>query len=89
MVGVPPGSQFANRGIGTTLFRVSTELGRKRGFKRGVTECTGHYSQAAARKIGFQERARLTYRDFRFEGRPVFANIEPPHTDLILFERQF
>lgn len=89
MVGVPPGSRFARRGIASTLFRVSTNLGHDRGFKRCVTECTGLYSQTAARKTGFQERARLAYRDFRFEGRAVFSEIEPPHTDLILFEREF
>ena len=89
MVGVPPGSRFAKRGIASTLFRVSADLGRNRGFKRCVTECTGHYSQTAARKAGFQERARLAYRDFRFEGRAVFAEIEPPHTHVILYEREF
>ena len=89
MVGVPPGSRFAKRGIASTLFRVSTDLGRKRGFKRCVTECTGHYSQTAARKAGFQERAHLAYRDFRSEGRAGFAEIEPPHTHVILFEQEF
>src|ERR1700722_11079043 len=73
MVGVPPAGRFAKKGIASTLFRVSTDLARNRGFKRCVTECTGHYSQTAARKAGFHERARLTYRDFRFEGRAVFA----------------
>lgn len=89
MVGVPAGSRFARRGIASTIFRVSVDLARSRGFKRCVTECTGHYSQTAARRSGFQERARLAYRDFRFEGRAVFAEIEPPHTRVILFEREF
>ena len=88
MVGVPPGSRFARKGIASSLFRACVELGRSRGFKRCVTECTGHYSQTAARKAGFQERARLAYRDFRFEGRAVFAGIQPPHTHVILFERE-
>jgi hypothetical protein len=26
---------------------------------------------------------------FRFEGRAVFAGIEPPHTHVIVFEREF
>ena len=89
MVGVPPGSRFAKRGIASALFRLSADLALCRGFKRCVTECTGHYSQTAARKAGFQERARLAYRDFRFEGRAVFAEIKPPHTHVILFEREF
>jgi hypothetical protein len=42
----------------------------------------------AARRIGFEERARLTYADFRFESRAVFGGIEPPHTQLIFFERE-
>jgi hypothetical protein len=87
-VAVTPGSQFARKGIASALFRVCADLARDRGFKRCVTECTGHYSQTAVRKAGFQERARLAYRDFLFEGRSVFAKIEPPHTHLILFERE-
>lgn len=89
MVGVQSDNPFARKGIASTLFRVSADLARSRGFKRCVTECTGQYSQTAARKNGFQERARLAYRDFRFEGRAVFASIEPPHTHVILFEREF
>jgi hypothetical protein len=89
MVAVPPGGRFAKKGIASTLFRVSADLARSRGFKRCVTECTGYYSQTAARKTGFQERVRLAYRDFRFEGRTVFAGIQPPHTHVILFEREF
>jgi ribosomal protein S18 acetylase RimI-like enzyme len=86
MVGVD--SRFAKRGIASTLFRVAADRPRARGFERVVTECTGHYSQTAARKAGFQERARVGYRDFRFDGRAVFAGIEPPHTHTILFERE-
>jgi hypothetical protein len=89
MVGVPPSGQFAKKGIASTLFRLCAEVGRNRDFKRCVTECTGYYSQTAARRAGFQGCERLTYRDFRFQGRAVFAGIEPPHTDLILFERAF
>jgi hypothetical protein len=88
MVGVPPGSRFAKRGIASTLFRVSTELARTSGFTRCVTECTGHFSQTAARKAGYEEHARLAYRDFRYEGRAVFAAIEPPHTHVILYEAE-
>ena len=89
MVGVPPGGRFAGKGIATNLFRVSADLARKRGFKRCVSECTGHYSQTAARKTGLKERARISYKDFRFDGRPVLAGIEPPHTHVTLFEREF
>jgi len=89
MVGVAPGDQFTNRGIATNLFRLCTDVACERGFRRCVTECTGHYSQAAARKAGLKERTHLAYRDFRFEGRATFAGIQPPHTGIILFEKEF
>jgi len=88
MVGVPATARFAKKGIASALFRLSVDVARKRGFGRCVTECTGYYSQTAARKAGFRECERLAYRDFRFEGRAVFAAIEPEHSDLILFERE-
>ena len=88
MVGVAEG-RFARRGIASTLFRICSGVARDRGFMCCVTECTGHYSQTAAQRAGFKEVARLAYKEFRFEGRPVFADIGPPHTHLVLYEREF
>ena len=86
MVGVD--ARFTRRGIANRLFQICSHLARDGGFKRCVTECTGHYSQAAAQRAGFKEMARLAYREFRFEGRPVFARIGPPHTHLVLYEKE-
>lgn len=86
MVGVAA-PRFIRRGIAKRLFRVCSDLGRDGGFRRCVTECTGHYSQAAARRAGFKEVARLGYRDFRFRGKPIFAEIGAPHTHLVLYEK--
>jgi GNAT superfamily N-acetyltransferase len=87
MVGVQ--TRFAGNGIASTLFRVASDLARDSGFKRCVTECTGQFSQHAARKSGFQEVTQLAYRDVRFEGKAIFADIDAPHTHIILFEKEF
>jgi GNAT superfamily N-acetyltransferase len=87
MVGVAD-ARFAKRGIASTLFRLCPAVARERGFKRCVTECTGHYSQTAARRAGFNVAARLVYKEFRFDERPVFAGIGQPHTYLILYEKE-
>ena len=87
MVGVNQGSRYARRGIASTLYRVSVEQARRRGFQRCVVECTGHFSQRGAIKSGFQERMRIIYKDYRFEGRPVFASIPEPHVKFALYER--
>jgi ribosomal protein S18 acetylase RimI-like enzyme len=88
MLGVDA-ERFGRRGIGGRLIQLATELARDRGFSRCVTECTGHYSQAAAERAGFTEITRLAYKDFRFDGRPVFDGVSAPHTHLALYERQF
>jgi GNAT superfamily N-acetyltransferase len=87
MVGVAA-PKFVRRGIANTLFELCIDVARERGFERCVTECTGHYSQSAARRAGFDEVARLAYRDFRFEGRAVFAAVPAPHTHLVLYEKK-
>ncbi len=87
MLGVDS-ARFGQRGIGGQLVRLSTALARERGFARCVTECTGHFSQSAAERAGFTEVTRLRYKDFRFEGRPVFAGVSAPHTHLALYERE-
>jgi GNAT superfamily N-acetyltransferase len=87
MVGTDP--RFARRGLATRLFRLCVGLAAGHGFTRCVTECTGYYSQSAARRAGFTEVSRLAYRDFRSGGRPVFADIAAPHAHLVFYERAF
>jgi hypothetical protein len=41
-----------------------------------VTEANGPVSQHIFRKLGFREQFVVSYQDFRFEDRPVFASIE-------------
>ena len=87
MVGVD--RRFARRGVARTLFRLSAELARRQGFERCVTECTGAFSQRAALEAGFCERACVSYRDFVYDGRAVFASIPEPHVKVALYERIF
>jgi len=86
MVGTDP--RFALRGIASRMFRLCMRLARERGFRRCVAECTGHYSQTAARRAGFDEVTRLSYQEFRFDGRASFAGIPLPHTHLVFYERK-
>src|SRR5262249_7047698 len=84
---VAPDGPFARRGIASVLIRLSVELAVRHGSGRCVAECTGHYSQQAARRAGFQPMARVSYREHRFQGRPVFRSIPAPHAELLLLER--
>ena len=81
--------RFGKRGIGSRLLNLATAVARESGAARCVAECTGAFSQAAARRAGFAEMARLSYRDFMYDGRNVFAGVPAPHTHLIFYEREF
>ena len=48
---------------------------RQRGYRFAVTEANGPISQHIFRKLGFHERFLVSYQDFRFDNRPVFASI--------------
>lgn len=66
----------SGRGIAQTLVRISLENAAKRGYRFAVTEANGPVSQHIFRRFGFRERCTVSYKDFRFDGRPVFASIE-------------
>jgi hypothetical protein len=87
MVGVDA-PRFAGKGISNVLFDLCPGLAKQQGYGLCVTECTGHFSQSAARRAGFREAARLAYSDFRFDGQPLFAGIPAPHTHLLVLEKE-
>ena len=47
------------------------------------------WGRRTAVAAGFQERARVLYKELRFEGQPVFASIPEPHVKVVLYERRF
>ncbi len=78
--------RFAGRGIAQQLVTACLENGRQRGYTHAVTEATGVVSQHVFRKMGFGERHRAPYRDYRYAGRAVFAGIRD-HEAAILMDR--
>jgi ribosomal protein S18 acetylase RimI-like enzyme len=78
--------QFAGMGIGQGLVKACLANGSQKGYRTALTEATGVVSQHIFRKQGFAERFRVSYRDFTYEGRTVFASIQG-HEAAILMER--
>lgn len=66
----------AGRGIAQNLVKLCMENARKCGYRFAITEANGPVSQHIFRKLGFRERFMVSYKDFRFDDRPVFASIE-------------
>ena len=66
----------AGMGIAQNLVKICMENAAKRGYRFAVTEANGPVSQHIFRKLGFRERFTVSYKDFRFDDRPVFASIE-------------
>jgi len=68
-------ARFMGRGIAQRLVETCIDNGKKKGYRHAVTEATGVISQRVFRKLGFEERCRVSYRDFRYGGETVFASI--------------
>ena len=84
MLGV--GRQFAGRGVAQGVVQACLANASGKGYRTALTEATGRVSQHIFRKNGFTDRFRACYKDFLFEGQPVFALIRE-HEGAILMER--
>ena len=84
MLGVD--AQFAGRGIAQGLVEACIDNGRRKGYRTALTEATGRVSQHIFRKNGFADRFSVSYRDFVYENKTVFATIRE-HDAAILMER--
>lgn len=74
MLGVD--GQFAGRGIGQELVKACLDNGLRKGYRMALTEATGRVSQRVFRKQGFVNRFSISYRDFLYEHKVVFASIQ-------------
>ena len=84
MLGVD--GRFAGCGIAKAMVAACLENGMQKGYRTAITEATGKVSQQVFRKNGFVERFTVSYRDFRYEGKPVFSDIRE-HDGAMLMEK--
>lgn len=77
---------YTGQGIAQRLVEGCIENGGQKGYRYAVTEATGVISQSVFHKLGFEERYRVSYRDFRYEGEAVFASTVG-HAGAALMER--
>lgn len=85
MLGVD--QEFTGRGIAQRLVSTCLSHGLRKGYTHAVTEATGVISQGVFRKLGFEERERASYQDFKHEGQAVFRSIRG-HEATLLMDRQ-
>ena len=78
--------EFAGCGIGQRLVKACVENGLQKGYRMALTEATGRVSQHIFRKNGFADRFSVSYRDFLYENKTVFAAIRE-HDKAILMDR--
>jgi GNAT superfamily N-acetyltransferase len=77
---------FTRQRVAQGLVRTCIEVGARRGYRLAVTEATSSVSQHIFRKLGFVDRVRRSYRDYRFRGRAVFSSITD-HEGPVLLDR--
>jgi ribosomal protein S18 acetylase RimI-like enzyme len=67
--------EYAGLGIAKRLVAECLGRGGQKGYRLAVTEATNKTSQHVFRKLGFVERARVSYADHLFEGHVCFSSI--------------
>jgi ribosomal protein S18 acetylase RimI-like enzyme len=65
----------AGMGLAQQLVTGCLDNAARKGYRRAVTEATNPTSQHIFRKLGFAERVRRSYGDYRWNGRAVFESI--------------
>ncbi|MFY8037839.1 MAG: hypothetical protein ACOVMQ_11760 [Cyclobacteriaceae bacterium] len=81
-------AEFQGTKVAFLLFGQSLELAKSKGFKKMITEVTGRLSQnGVRRRYAFTPYASVLYREFLFDGQPVFGNIEDQSLSCVLMEK--
>lgn len=65
--------------ISRTMFELSEALIREAGFSKILGHATSFFSQNILQELGYEEKYRLDYNTYEFEGRKPFAKM-PFHT---------
>lgn len=86
VTGVHP--EFQGTKVAFLLFGQSLELAKSKGYKKMITEVTGRLSQnGVRRRYAFTPYASILYREFLFDGQPIFGNIEDQSLSCVLMEK--
>lgn len=67
--------QHRGKGIARTLVSVALEHGARQGFGTALTEAANPISQHVFVKAGFAPRQQVSYEEFTYRGKRVFASI--------------
>lgn len=86
VTGVQP--EFQGTKVAFFLFGQSIELAKSKSYKKMITEVTGRLSQnGVRRRYAFSPYASILYREFLFDGQPIFGNIEDQSLSCVLMEK--
>ncbi|XP_063243793.1 uncharacterized protein LOC134543028 isoform X2 [Bacillus rossius redtenbacheri] len=74
-MGLSVAKEFQGQGLGKELLKARFDVGRAVGVKLTVTAFTAIESQVLATREGFEELARIDYKDYKVDGKEVFPGI--------------
>ncbi len=80
------GCHSEGHGVGRNLVTEALKQAKTRGYRTAFAAVTNRTSHRVLARQGFDDLAGTDYRDFQFEGQPVFADI-PTHHRVTLIEK--
>ena len=85
MIGVK--KAYRNKSVAPNMNRCAFKIWKDLGYTKAVTEATGAISQhILLNKFHFTARYTVEYKDWEFEGKKVFAGLDP-HISCILMDK--
>lgn len=82
--------QYQGSKVAHQLFGQSIQLAQLKGYKVMITEVTGRFSQnGVRRRYAFNTYSSSLYKDFVFEGKRVFEDIDDDTLSCMLMEKYF
>ncbi|XP_063243444.1 uncharacterized protein LOC134542825 [Bacillus rossius redtenbacheri] len=74
-MGLSVAKEFQGQGLGKELLKARFDVGRAVGVKLTVTAFIAIESQVLATREGFEQLARIDYKDYKVDGKEVFPGI--------------
>ena len=79
-------SEMSQNTIMPDISKLTYDAAKHQGFQRAVGHASSLFSQRFYQQTGFEEMARIDYKDFLFNGDAVFAGIKW-HRRVVMYEK--
>ncbi len=80
-IAIHPDPFYLGKGLAKSLLTANINLAREKGYKTGLVECSGLFSQKMFKSFGFVEEFTVEYESWQYKGQRVLEGLEKKATN--------